>query len=188
MSEILTKYYNFVKDGVVYIHGNFDDGISKHVIPEFKELIEDRIHKRNSKITIDICSNGGYVSILSELLALVEIAKANDIIIETRAMSMAHSCGSYLLISGTPGHRYASPLTRILVHHARTGSHATTDIQLDREYATAKHINTLLKQLLNKYTKIPAKTLTAMLSDDSFYVYGEDLIDFGIVDEFTYEL
>jgi len=187
-NDRLEKYYNFVQDSVVYIHDKFDWGISKHVIPDFKNLINYHKTLKKGKIIIDICSYGGYVDILSELLSLVEIAKAKGIIVETRAMSMAHSCGSILLASGTPGHRYASPLTRVLVHHASTYSSASTDIQLQREYDTAKRINVLLKQLLQKYTTIPVKSLTAMLSDDSYYVYGEDLLKFGIVDEFTYEL
>jgi len=188
MSDHLNKYYNFVKDGIVYIHGEFDDGVSKHVIPDFKELIKSQMQLKAGHIVIDIASIGGYVYILAELLALVEIAKDTGIIVETRAMSTAHSCGSILLASGTPGHRCASPWTKVLVHHASTYSRASTDIQLNREYDSAKHINELLKQFLQKYTKIPAKTLIQMLSDDSFYVYGEDLINFGIVDEFTYDL
>lgn len=188
MNDELEKYYNFVKDNVVYIHGSFDEGISKQVIPAFKKLITDKMALVEKIIVIDICSNGGYVYILSELLALIEYAKEQGITIETRAMSTAHSCGSILLASGTKGHRFASPMTRVLVHHVQTYTQASTDTQLTREYENAKYIAVLMKDLMKKYTNIPAKELDAMLSDDSYYVYGEDLIKFGIVDEFAYKV
>ena len=188
MTDKLEKYYNFIEDDVVYIHGSFDEGISKHVIPAFKKLISEKLPLTQKIIIIDICSNGGYVYILSELLALIEYAKEQGIIIETRAMSTAHSCGAVLLASGTRGHRYASPMTRVLVHHVQTYTQASTDSQLTREYDNAKHIAVLMKDLMKKYTDIPAKELTAMLSDDSYYVYGDDLIKYGIVDEFTYKV
>jgi len=189
MTDDLKKYYNFVKDDVVYIHGEFDEGISKHVIPEFKALINNRLKMKNcGRIVIDICSNGGYIYILSELLALIEIAKEGGIIIETRAMSTAHSCGSILLAAGTVGHRIGSPMTQVLVHHVNIYTQSATDKQLDREYVKAKHLNEMMKGLLKRYTKIPTKTLTEMLDDDSYYVYGEDLIKFGIIDKLAYEV
>lgn len=188
MTEELENYYNFVRNDTVYIHDDIDSGISKHVIPAFKKLIEHESKLCAPKIVIDIASSGGYIYIMGELLALIEAAKEEDIIVETRAMSEAHSCASILLASGTPGHRYASPMTRVLVHHAQQGNNTSTGIQLDREYNNAKHVNKVMEGLLKKYTKIPAKTLTAMLSDDCFYVYGKDLVKFGIVDEFSYEL
>jgi len=184
----LDTYYNFVKDNVVYIHDEFDWGISKHVLHDFKKLIDEKSPLTEGRITIDVCSNGGYVAMLSELLALVELAKEKDIIIETRAMSMAHSCGSILLASGTKGHRSASPLTKVLVHHPTSYNISATGEQLEREYARTKFLNATFKQLLERYTTIPKKKMDEMLEDDSYYVYGDDLIKFGIVDKFEYQL
>lgn len=181
-------YCNFVKDHIIYIHGDFDCGISKHVIPLFKQEITRQKQFKDQKIVIDISSTGGHISMLAELVALIEMAKSDGIIIETRAMSHAHSCGSILLASGTVGHRFVSPMTRVLVHHTRHWYDTSTDTQIEREYEHAKHVSQIMKKLLQRYTKIPAKILTAMLADDSYYVFGDDLIKFGIADKFAYEL
>lgn len=179
---------NFVADNVVYIHGEFDETITTEVIHQFRELIANQAMVKESIIIIDINSPGGLVSYLSELIALVEEAKALGITIQTRAMSEAHSCGAMLLMSGSPGMRLVSPFTQVLVHHATSGFIHSTDKQLERNVARAKHTNDMIEKLLKRYTKIPKKTMTEMLSDDSYYVTGKELIDLGIADLLLYDL
>ena len=179
---------NFVKNGVVYIHGDFDYSISSDVIPDFKKLIESQKKLKNGKIVIDINSPGGYISVLSDLLALVELAKKEDIIIETRSMAAAHSCGALLLMSGTKGHRYVSPLSYVLVHHATTYSRSSTDTQLQRDFDRHQHLNKIMRKIINNYADIPTKELNKMLDDDNYYVYDDKLIEFGIADKLAYEI
>lgn len=179
---------NFVRDNIVYIHGDFDDTITTDVLHPLRKLIASVEKLKDPKIIVDIASNGGYVYVLAELIAILEGAKKKGIIVETRAMSHAHSCGAVLLMSGTKGHRHVSPLTYVLVHHASGGSYHSTDKQLVREFERAEHLNAMLRKLIEKYSKVPKKELDEMLIDDSYYVFGEKLVKFGIADTISYEV
>lgn len=188
MSKDDKKEYNFVKDEVIYIHGDFDHSILRNVIPDFKKLISQQEKLRNGKIIIDIHSNGGYINVLADLLALVEQAKSKDIKVYTRSMAAAHSCGAVLLMSGTKGCRSVGPFSRVLVHHATQYTRSSTDLQLQREVEQATHLNKILRQAILSYTNLTQRKMDEMFNDDSYYVYGEDLVDFGIADTFEYTL
>ena len=131
---------------------------------------------KEGKIIFDICSPGGYIQVLSELLALIKQAKEAGIIVETRSMSVAASCGAMLLVAGTEGHRYGSSYLQVLVHHSTQWSVTSTDEQIERDVNRRKFQNTWLRKHLEDSTNIPKKELDAMLSDDGYYVYGDNLL------------
>lgn len=178
---------NFINDNTVYIHGAFDENVSK-LLHQIKRIIKRQSEYKHAKIIFDISSNGGYVYVLFELLALIEEAKKLGVIVETRSMSTANSCGAILLMSGTVGHRYGSPLSYVLIHHPIGGFTHSTEKQLERTVAQSQHLNKTMKKLIQKYSNIPAKELEEMLCDDSYYIYGDKLLKYGIIDHITFKI
>jgi ATP-dependent protease ClpP protease subunit len=125
---------NFIENDIVFIYGKFDDTISTHVIPGFFDLVKNESKKKDGKIVIDINSHGGYTRILYQLLAIIENAKSKGVIVETRALGVAMSCGSILAASGTKGNRFISENTTHLCHLGSSGFRVYTDTQLDRAF------------------------------------------------------
>ena len=77
------KSSNFVRNGRVYILGDFDDTISRYVVPDFNDLISDSVGQKDATIPIYINSFGGEADKLQSLLSLIAMAKSVGIGIMT---------------------------------------------------------------------------------------------------------
>ena len=173
---------NFIESDIVFIHGKFDDTVSTHVIPGFFDLVKNESKKKNGKIVIDINSHGGYSRILYQLLAIIENAKEAGVVVETRALSVAMSCGSILAASGTKGHRFIGENTTHLCHLGSSGFRVHTDTQLDRLYKDSKTHFNRIRNLYTKYAKIP--DLENVIKDDTLFIYDEQCVEWGLADKF----
>lgn len=182
MSDSKPKKLNFTYENKIYIHGLFDESIVEDVIPFFHEMIKKEKDKKEGKIIIEIASCGGYTYILKNLLALVEKAKEEGIIVETRVFSHAYSCGSILAISGTKGHRFVGPYAEHLCHLGSAGTgRVSTDMQLERQTALLKRHFDFVREIYTKYSAIP--DLEKAIQDDDFYIAGRELIDWELADK-----
>ena len=173
---------NFIENDIVFIYGKFDDTISTHVIPGFFDLVKNESKKKDGKIVIDINSHGGYTRILYQLLAIIENAKSKGVIVETRALGVAMSCGSILAASGTKGNRFISENTTHLCHLGSSGFRVYTDTQLDRLYKNSKTHFNRIRNLYTKYAKIP--DLENVIKDDALFIYDEQCVEWGLADKF----
>ena len=176
------KLLNYVSTtGDVYIMGTFDETISQHVVPAFRQLIEDKSRERDAFITIYINSNGGYVHELYNLLSLIELAHARGIGIVTVVMGRAFSCGSMLAIHGD--HRVMYKYARHIIHLGQQGSTVSTEKQIEREHQSMMRHFSNIREMYKKLTKLPAKELEEALTDDSYSLSAEDCLKYGICDE-----
>lgn len=172
---------NFVKNNIIFIHGDFDQDISINVLPEFDQLIEAEKNKKQGKIILDIASNGGVTYYLKCLLARVEKAKKENVIIETKVFSHAYSCGSMLACSGTEGYRFVSDFAEHLCHLGSGGLRANNDKELERGSDRLKAHFNFVRDMYKKYAKIP--NLTQVIKDDGLFVRGKKIIEWGLADE-----
>jgi ATP-dependent protease ClpP protease subunit len=175
---------NFVKNGDVYIYGVFDDSIAKSVIPDLVKEIEAKKSKRDAKISFFIDSNGGETRYLFNLLALVEMAKAAGITIETNVFGHAYSCGSLLAAAGTKGHRRISWLAEHLCHlgSASTGV-VVNEVELSRgAERVASHFERV-RTLYKKYANL--ENLEDAIKFDNHFIRGEAIIKNGLADSFV---
>ena len=176
------KLLNYVStDGEVYILGGFDETISQHVVPAFKQLIEQKSKEKDAFINIYINSNGGLCHELYNLLALIDIAHARGIAIVTIVMGRAYSCGSMLAIHGD--HRAMYKYAAHIIHLGQQGSTVTTEKQIERErQSMVRHFNNI-REMYKKHTKLPKKELEEALEDDSYCLSAEECLKYGICDE-----
>lgn len=172
---------NTIKGNKIFIYGNFDDTIAKDVIPSLIELIDAQKLLKNGTIKFYIDSNGGYARYLYDLLALIEGAKKDGIIVETYVFSYAYSCGSVLACSGTKGKRFISINAEHLCHlgSASTGI-VTNDIELERGSDRVKNHFDKIRALYKKYATI--KNLAEVIKNDSHFIRGMDIIKNGLAD------
>ena len=176
------KLLNYVStDDDVYILGKFDETISQHVVPAFKQLIEKKSTLVNPNITIYINSPGGYCHELYNLLTMIDLAHARGINITTIVMGRAYSCGSMLAIHGDI--RLMYKYSTHLIHLGEQGSFVTTEKQIKRETQfMEKHFNNIREMYL-EHTKIPKKELDEALSVDSYFLDAEKCLEYGLCDE-----
>jgi ATP-dependent protease ClpP protease subunit len=172
---------NFVQDDTVFIHGIFDESISRHVVPQLYKLIDQESKKKDGKIIFDISSFGGYSQYLMHLLGIIEKAKRDGIVVETRVLSYAFSCGSMLACSGTKGSRFISESTEHLCHLGSGGTFVTNDIELERQTEFVQAHFDFVRNTYKKYASIP--DLKKVIKDDSLFVRGQKIIDWGLADK-----
>lgn len=172
---------NFVKDGKVYIMGEFDGSISYEVIPEMMKLIEKKKEERHPVIEIFINSHGGYGDQLQALISLIQIAKANGIAIATYNMGIANSCASILAIHGD--HRLMTSHATNLMHLGQTGDYNSTFSQLDRNTKRQKKWFNQIVQWYVDHTKLSKAKILEYLKDDCCYFDAKECLKYGLCDE-----
>lgn len=177
------KLLNYVSStGDVFILGEFDSTISQHVVPAFRQLIDDKAKERDAFITIYINSNGGYTHELYNLLSLIELAHARGVGIVTVVMGRAYSCGSMLAIHGD--HRVMYKYSSHIIHLGRQGAlDISTEKQIKRETTQMENHFNNIRKLYKEHTKLPAKELEEALTDDSYFLTAEECVKYGLCDE-----
>lgn len=161
----------------LYIYDKFD----REMVDLLFELDKDLSgHPQSDKLQIFINSNGGEQSILYGLLQRIEHAKRMNLIVETYVDGSAFSCASVLAASGSKGHRYVTNFSTHLLHLGYGTINPSTDLQLERESKFLKKHFEHMRTLYKKYSNI--ENLDEKLKDDSFFLYGKEIIDNGLAD------
>lgn len=172
---------NFVDKNNVYILGPFDRSISSHVIPKIVSLIPILSKEKSPQLNIYINSCGGYACELFALMAVIEMAKSNNIKIVTYNLGMAYSCGSLLAVMGD--YRYMYKYATNLAHLGSSGIYAETFEQLSR---STEHINehfNMIVSIYRKHVKCTEKKLKDILRDDMCFMNAETCLALGFCDE-----
>jgi ATP-dependent protease ClpP protease subunit len=174
---------NFVKNGNIFIYGTFDSSIAKDIIPEMLLQVDAQKKLKDGKIKIYVDSPGGYTNYLYNMLAIIEDAKKNGVIIETYVFGNAYSCASVLAASGSKGYRFISYLSNHLCHlgSASTGI-VINDIELERSAEKIKYHFDMIRNLYRKYANL--ENLDDAMKFDNYFIRGEMIIKNGLADKF----
>src|SRR6185436_15830041 len=103
--EVLEKISN-----IVCVRGEIDDDRVK----EFDEAICKCLRNGQEIIPIIIDSYGGSVDSMN---AMIDIIDSIEIPVATICLGKAMSAGAMLLACGDEGLRFASPTSRVMIHH-----------------------------------------------------------------------
>ena len=175
----LKQFYEDLEDRIIWI----DDEITEeNTIPVTKAILkwnkEDKdvpIEERKP-IKILIFSPGGD---LYATLALVDTMLLSKTPIYTYNMGIAMSGGLLLLLGGSK--RFALPHSSALMHSGSGGQSGTYE-QIEAQTEAYKKIMKIIKDYIINRTKIDART-HKKFSSKEWYLYIEDQIKYGIVDE-----
>lgn len=174
------KSNNYVRNGRVYILGDFDESISKFVIPDLNEMISDASGQRDVTIPFYINSDGGDASQLQSLLSLIGMAHQMGIRIMTFVIGNAYSCGSLLAVCGDI--RLMGKGARHMMHMGEIGSSSKTYEQLKRNNKDAKDFFDETVKTYVEHTKMTDKQVREILKDDIYWMDAKQCLKLGLCD------
>ena len=180
--ELLT-YYKDEKDRVLWIEGEVNDALlefSKLIINYNKEdngiPVEDR-----KPIKIFINSPGGDLDTTLAFIGLMNISKTP---IWTIDACWAYSAAGLILMAGHK--RYALPNTECLIHSG-SGQLGGSYEQTKEQMKNYNYLVDKMRDFILSKTKIDQKTFKKNSQKD-WYIYTEEMLSLGIVDEIISDL
>lgn len=168
-------YSRLLKDRIIMLSGGIDDDVANSVIAQLLFLDAQDPEK---DIYIYINSPGGSVSAGLAIFDTMNFIKAD---VQTIAMGMAASMGSFLLTAGTKGKRFALPNAEIMIHQPLGGAQGqATEIEI-----AARHIlqtRARLNKILSERTGQPIEVIERDTDRDN-YMTADQAKEYGIIDE-----
>ena len=173
-----TKSYDIfsllLKERIIILNGEINDDIANIIIAELLYL---NASSPKEKITIYINSPGGSVT---SGLAIYDIIKSLNCVVETIGIGMCASMGAFLLSSGTKGHRKAYKNCEIMIHQPLGGSNGQVS---DLEIMTNrfKYLKDKLNNILADNTSQPLKKIIKD-TDRNYFLSAEDAKEYHLID------
>ncbi len=167
-------YSRLLKERVVFIVGEVNDQTANLVVAQLLFLESENPDK---DISFYINSPGGSVSAGLAIFDTMNFIKPD---ISTLCMGMAASMGSFLLMAGAKGKRFALPNAKVMIHQPSGGTHGqATDIEIH-----AREIIRTREQLNKIYadrTGQPVEKIASDMERDRF-MSADEAKDYGIID------
>ena len=182
-SPSMVNYYKGYSNRILCL---FDD-IDSRTMEVVKNIIlwnlEDEqanipVEKRH-KITLLISSFGRD---LDCCFSLVDVMKQSKTIIQTVNLGVAASAARMILLNGTKGYRYCTPMSWALLHQGSGQSGIGTYSQLESQQANYRKLINMLKDNILENTNIDAKEWKKIETKENYY-YSKDQLEKGIVDK-----
>ena len=161
---------------IVYVN-RFDEISAKAFYDDFRLA-----QAQNQEIVpVVIDSYGGRVD---ALLSMVDVMLSYPGKVVTVTQGKAMSCGSCLLACGSPGMRYASPNSRVMVHNVSAGAVGKVP-EMEIEVEEARRIQKQLFQVMAKRCGQPKDYFLSLLKENQnadLYMTPEVALKHRIVD------
>ena len=167
-------YSRLLKDRIIFIDGEIDDGTASLVVAQLLFL---EAEDPETDINIYINSPGGMVTAGLAIYDTMNYVRPD---ITTICAGQAASMGALLLSSGTKGKRYVLPNAEVMIHQPLGGAQGQASdikIQADLIQETKKRLNRILAENTGKsIDQIEADT------DRDKFMFAEESIKYGLVD------
>jgi ATP-dependent Clp protease, protease subunit len=168
-------YSRLLRERIIFLVGPVNDGTANLVVAQMLFLESENPDK---DIFLYINSPGGSVSAGLSIFDTMQFIKPD---VSTLCMGMAASMGSFLLMAGAKGKRFALPNSRVMIHQPSGGAQGqATDIEI-----AAREIIKTREQLNRIYadrTGQPIERITADMERDRWMSPNEAL-DYGLIDQ-----
>jgi ATP-dependent Clp protease protease subunit len=168
-------YSRLLRERIVFLVGPVNDATANLVVAQMLFLESENPDK---DIFLYINSPGGSVSAGLSIYDTMNFIKPD---VSTLCMGMAASMGSFLLMAGTKGKRFALPNSRVMIHQPSGGAQGqATDIEI-----AAREIIKTREQLNRIYaerTGQPVERIAADMERDRWMNPAEAL-DYGLIDQ-----
>ena len=168
-------YSRLLKERVIFLVGEVNDQTANLVVAQLLFLESENPDK---DISFYINSPGGSVSAGLAIYDTMQFIKPE---VSTLCMGMAASMGSFLLMAGAKGKRFALPNSKILIHQPSGGtSGQATDIEIH-----AREIIKTREQLNKIYADRTGQTVEKIASDmeRDRYMSADEAQAYGLVDQ-----
>lgn len=163
-----------LRERIVWLEGEVRDENSNRIAKQLQVLAAEDPDK---DITLYINSPGGSITagmVIYDTMQLIP----NDV--TTIAMGLAASMGQFLLTAGSPGKRYATPNTRIMMHQPLGGIGGTaSDIKIQAEQML--FIKKRMAQLIAEHSGHTIEEIEADSDRDRWFT-AEEARDYRLID------
>ena len=167
-------YSRLLKDRIIMVSEEINDSMANAIVAQLLFLAADDPDK---DISLYINSPGGSISAGFSILDTMQYIKPD---VQTICTGMAASFGAMLLLTGTPGKRYALPNSEIMIHQPLGGARgqaADIEITAKRIIKQRQHIN----QMIADFTGQPIEKVAAD-TDRDYFMSATEAKDYGIID------
>jgi ATP-dependent Clp protease, protease subunit len=168
-------YSRLLKERIVFLVGPVNDQVANLVCAQLLFLESENPDK---DIFLYINSPGGSVSAGLSVFDTMNFVKPE---VSTLCMGMAASMGSFLLMAGAKGKRFALPNSRVMIHQPSGGAQGqASDIEIQ-----AREIIKTREQLNRIYAERTGQTVAKIEADmerDMWLTPGEAR-DYGLIDQ-----
>ncbi len=168
-------YSRLLKDRIVFLGTEIDDGVANAVIAQLLFL---ESQDKEKEITLYINSPGGSVT---AGLAIYDTMQYIQPKVSTICIGMAASMGAVLLAAGAPGKRFALPNAEVMIHQVLGGVKGqATDIKIHADRILA--VRDSLNEILSKHTGKPMKVVAEDTERDNFMT-AKEAQKYGLIDK-----
>lgn len=168
-------YSRLLKDRIVFLGTEIDDGVANAVIAQLLFL---ESQDKEKDITLYINSPGGSVT---AGLAIYDTMHYIKPAVSTVCIGMAASMGAVLLAGGAAGKRFALPNAEVMIHQVLGGVNGqASDIKIHAERILA--VRDSLNEILAKHTGKPMKVVAGDTERDNFMT-AKEAQKYGIIDK-----
>ena len=168
-------YSRLLRERVVFLVGPVNDQTANLVVAQLLFLESENPDK---DISLYINSPGGSVSAGLAIFDTMQFIKPD---VSTLCMGIAASMGSFLLMAGAKGKRYALPNSRVMIHQPSGGAQGqATDIEI-----TAREILKTREQLNRIYAERTGQPLEKIAADmeRDLWMSPTEAKDYGLIDQ-----
>ena len=168
-------YSRLLRERVIFLVGPVNDQTANLVVAQMLFLESENPDK---DISLYINSPGGSVSAGLSVFDTMQFIKPD---VSTLCMGIAASMGSFLLMAGAKGKRFALPNSRVMIHQPSGGAQGqATDIEIH-----AREILKTREQLNRIYAERTGQTIEKIRSDmeRDFFMDPEESKAYGLIDQ-----
>jgi len=168
-------YSRLLKDRIIFLGSAVDDQVANSIVAQMLFLSAE---DQDKDIYLYINSPGGSITAGLAIYDTMQYIKAP---VHTICTGFAASFGALLLLSGSPGKRFALPNSEIMIHQPSGGAQGqATDIEI-----SAKRILRMREQtnrIMQKHTGQPLEKIERDVERD-FFMSAEEALEYGIIDQ-----
>ena len=168
-------YNRLLRERIIWLGSEVRDENANAICAQMMLLAAEDPDK---DIWLYINSPGGSITAGMAIYDTMQYIKPD---VSTVAMGMAASMGQFLLASGAPGKRYATPHARVMMHQPSGGIYGTaTDIRINAELIV--HMKKVLAELTAAQTGKSIEQITKDADRDRWFTAPEAL-EYGFIDQ-----
>ncbi len=168
-------YSRLLRERIVFLVGPVNDATANLVVSLLLFLESENPDK---DIFLYINSPGGSVSAGLSIYDTMNFIKPD---VSTLCMGMAASMGSFLMMAGAPGKRFALPNSKVMIHQPSGGAQGqASDIEI-----TAREILKTREQLNRIYAERTGQSYEKIAADmeRDYYMSAEEAKAYGLIDQ-----
>ena len=168
-------YSRLLRERIVFLNGQVEDNMAQLICAQLLLLESENPRK---EISLYINSPGGVVTAGLAIYDTMQFIKAP---VATVCMGSAYSMGSFLLMAGEPGRRFALPNASILVHQPLGGfpGGQVSDFLLHAD--ESRRVKERMQQLYAQHCGHSLEEVETALDRDH-YMTPEEAREWGLID------